>query len=78
MKPVITQCCVCRKVHVNGEWREETAENLGWLGKYYDIDVTHTYCDKCAKQALKDADREIQKEHLQTIEDQLKHYGIEL
>ncbi len=38
-----TQCCVCRRILVDGCWlpKEPVTEN-----------VTHTYCRDCAKQLL--------------------------
>gem|GEM_PF-1640126 len=47
---MITQCCVCRKVHTPEGWREPTpAVMAGMAGP-----VSHGYCPECLSKALAD------------------------
>ena len=40
---MIVQCCVCQRIHEEGQWRNDPPGSES---------VTHTYCPKCAKEAL--------------------------
>jgi len=38
------QCCICRKVEENGQWRR--------TGKAPEPPVSHTYCPSCLKASV--------------------------
>lgn len=41
---MIRQCCVCGKVHENGDWRQKTVLSHEA--------ITHTYCPSCLEAHL--------------------------
>ncbi len=40
---MIVQCCVCQRIHKEGQWRNDPPRSQP---------VSHTYCPKCAKETL--------------------------
>lgn len=42
---MVIQCCVCKKVRVNGHWREVPTQRIKDL-------VSHGYCPRCAEEAF--------------------------
>ncbi len=53
---MIRQCCVCKKVHENGEWQKRTTT-------FPDI-ITHTYCPSCLQRELATADMDFRQLHV--------------
>lgn len=42
-KPMLIQCCVCKKIEIRGRW--SPADGIIY-------DASHTYCPTCAEDAL--------------------------
>lgn len=44
---MLRQCCVCKKIHVDGKWVQPTPEQI-------DHDnITHGYCEECYKDFMR-------------------------
>lgn len=50
---MVVQCCVCKKIRVDGEWRETDADRPN------PAEASHGYCPNCAD----DAFREVREYH---------------
>ena len=42
---MVIQCCVCKKVRVNGQWRDVSIRRIEDM-------VSHGYCPRCAEAAF--------------------------